>query len=69
MKYFYLLINTLILFFFEKTINMFQDLNNLYFIFYEKNNDMKKRDLNSVTKRIYLGIITNKKTIKKQYKD
>ena len=55
--------------FFEKTINMFQDLNNLYFIFYEKNNDVKKRDLKSVTKRIYLGIITNKKTIKKQYKD
>ena len=55
--------------FFEKTINMFQDLNNLYFIFYEKNNDVKKCDVNSVTKRIYLGIITNKKTIKKQYKE
>jgi hypothetical protein len=55
--------------FFEKTINMFQDLNNLYFIFYEKNNDAKKRDLNNVTKRIYLGILTNKKTIKKQYKE
>ena len=55
--------------FFEKTINMFQDLNNLYFIFYEKNNDVKKRDLNNVTKRIYLGILTNKKTIKKQYKE
>ena len=55
--------------FFEKTINMFQDLNNLYFIFYEKTNDVKKRDLNSVTKKIYLGIIANKKTIKKQYKD
>jgi hypothetical protein len=54
---------------FEKTISMFQDLNNLYFIFYEKNNDVKKRDVNSVTKRIYLGIITNKKTIKKQYKE
>ena len=55
--------------FFEKTINMFQDLNNLYFIFYEKNNDAKKRDLNNATKRIYLGILTNKKTIKKQYKE
>jgi hypothetical protein len=55
--------------FFEKTINMFQDLNNLYFIFYEKNDDAKKRDLNNVTKRIYLGILTNKKTIKKQYKE
>jgi hypothetical protein len=64
--------------FFEKTINMFQDLNNLYFIFYEKNNDLKKCDLNNVTKRIYLNIISNtkpnnpnksnKKTIRKQYK-
>ena len=48
---------------------MFQDINNLYFIFYEKNDDAKKRDLNNVTKRIYLGILTNKKTIKKQYKE
>ena len=55
--------------FFEKTINKFQDLNNLYFIFYEKNDDAKKRDLNNATKRIYLGILTNKKTIKKQYKE
>ncbi len=66
--------------FFEKTITMFQDLNNIYFIFYEKTDDLKHRDLNSVTKKIYLGIISNtqssmntckkskKKTIKKQYK-
>ena len=59
--------------FFEKTINMFQDLNNIYFIFHEKTDDFKKRDLNSVTKKIYLSIISStkanakghKKTIKK----
>jgi hypothetical protein len=61
--------------FFEKTITMFQDLNNVYFIFYEKTQDNKNRDLNSITKKIYLDIISNKtnnkkykKTIKKQYK-
>ena len=61
--------------FFEKTITMFQDLNNVYFIFYEKTHDNKNRDLNSITKKIYLDIISNKKdnkrykkTIKKQYK-
>jgi hypothetical protein len=61
--------------FFEKTITLFQDLNNVYFIFYEKTQDNKNRDLNSITKKIYLDIISNKtnnkkykKTIKKQYK-
>ena len=61
--------------FFEKTITMFQDLNNVYFIFYEKTKNNKNSDLNSITKKIYLGIISNnknnkryKKTIKKQYK-
>ncbi len=66
--------------FFEKTITMFQDLNNVYFMFYEKTKDGKIRDLNSITKKIYLDIISNKKdnkkdnkkynkkTIKKQYK-
>ena len=54
--------------FFEKSINMFQDLNNLYFIFYEKTKEVKNRELNSITKKIYLGIYANKKTIKKQYK-
>jgi len=53
---------------FSKTINMFQDLNHLYFIFYEKTNEVDKRDLNNITKKIYLGIIANKKTIRKQYK-
>ena len=62
--------------FFEKTITMFQDLNNIYFIFYEKTKDNKNRDLNSITRKIYMDIISNKKdnkkykkTIKKQYKD
>ena len=61
--------------FFEKTITMFQDLNNVYFIFYEKTKNNKNCDVNSITKRIYLDIISNnkdnkryKKTIKKQYK-
>jgi hypothetical protein len=62
--------------FFEKTITMFQDLNNVYFIFYEKTKDGINRDLNSITKKIYFDIISNKKpnkkankkTIKKQYK-
>jgi hypothetical protein len=54
--------------FFEKSINMFQDLNNLYFIFYEKTKEVKNSELNSITKKIYLGIYANKKTIKKQYK-
>lgn len=61
--------------FFEKTITMFQDLNNVYFIFYEKTKNNKNSDLNSITKKIYLDIISNKKdnkrykkTIKKQYK-
>ena len=61
--------------FFEKTITMFQDLNNVYFIFYEKTKNNKNCELNSITKKIYLDIIYNKKdnkkykkTIKKQYK-
>ena len=58
--------------FFEKTISMFQDLNNIYFIFHEKLDDFKKGDLNNVTKKIYLSLISNtkvnRKTIKKQYK-
>ena len=45
-------------------------------MFYEKTKDGKIRDLNSITKKIYLDIISNKKdnkkynkkTIKKQYK-
>jgi hypothetical protein len=61
--------------FFEKTITMFQDLNNVYFIFYEKTKNNKNCDVNSITKKIYLDMVSNKKdnkrykkTIKKQYK-
>jgi hypothetical protein len=54
---------------FEKTINMFQDLNDLILIFYEKSNELKKINPNSSTKKIYIRSNTNKKTIKKRYKD
>jgi hypothetical protein len=47
---------------FEKTISMFQDLNTLIIIFYEKDrNDIKKENINNYTKKIYL-----KRTIKNQ---
>jgi len=54
---------------FEKTINMFQDLNDLIFIFYEKSNELKELNPNNSTKKIYLHTNNNKKTIKKRYKD
>lgn len=60
---------------FEKTINMFQDLNELIFIFYEKtkhNNSNNQNDQNNsynITKKIKLHVSSNKKTIRKQYKD
>jgi hypothetical protein len=54
---------------FEKTITMLQDLNDLILIFYEKSQELKKRNPNSCTKKIYLRSNTNKKTIRKQYKD
>ena len=54
---------------FEKTINMFQDLNDLIFIFYEKSKELKTVNPNNSTKKIYLRSNTNKKTIKKRYKD
>jgi hypothetical protein len=54
---------------FEKTISMFQDLNDLIFIFYEKSHELKKTNPNSSTKKIYLHSNTNKKTIKKRYKE
>ena len=40
---------------FEKTINMFQDLNDLLFIFYEKSDEEFKRSLNNATKKVYLN--------------
>lgn len=54
---------------FEKTINMFQDLNDLILIFYEKSQELKQVNPNNTTKKIYLRSNTNKKTIKKRYKD
>jgi hypothetical protein len=54
---------------YEKTINMFQDLNDLIIIFYEKSIDLKKTESNNSTKKIYLRSLTHKKTIKNRYKD
>ena len=54
---------------FEKTINMFHDLNDLILIFYEKSQELKKINPNNSTKKIYIRSNTNKKTIKKRYKD
>jgi hypothetical protein len=53
---------------FEQTINMFQDLNDIIILFFEKSNT--NINLNTVTKKIYLNTkLGHKKTIKKQYKD
>jgi len=54
---------------FEKTINMFQDLNSLIFVFHEKSKDNQKMSSNNSTKRIYLRSLHLKKTLKKRYKD
>jgi hypothetical protein len=54
---------------FEKTINMFHDLNDLILIFYEKSQELKKINPNISTKKIYIRSSSNKKTIKKRYKD
>lgn len=53
---------------FEKTINMFQDLNDLLFIFYEKSDEELKRSANNMTKKVYLNQKTkHKKGTRKQY--
>jgi len=55
---------------FEKSINMFHDLNDVILIFYEKSMELKKPDANNNTKKIYLrSLSSNKKTIRKRYKD
>ena len=54
---------------FDKTINMFQDLNDLFFLFYEKSTELKTYNPDKSTKRIYLREKIGKKTIKKRYKD
>jgi hypothetical protein len=54
----------------ERTISMFHDLNDIILIFYEKSTELKEANPNTSTKKIYLrSLSTNKKTIKKQYKD
>jgi hypothetical protein len=53
---------------FEKTINMFQDLNDLLFIFYEKSDEELKKESNNVTKKVYLNQKTkHKNNTRKQY--
>jgi hypothetical protein len=47
---------------------MFQDLNDLILIFYEKSKEKKVYDPNNITKKIYLRNV-NKRTIKNRYKD
>jgi len=47
---------------FDKTINMFQDLNDLFLIFYKKSTD--KKEIKNITKRVYLKSKYNK-TIRK----
>jgi hypothetical protein len=54
---------------FEKSISMFHDLNDLIFVFYEKSKEIKKVDPNSITKKVYIRLNSNKKTIKKRYKE
>ena len=55
---------------FEKTINMFQDLNDILFIFYEKTDEEIKKSSNNVTKKVYLNKKnSHKNTLRKQYKE
>ena len=57
---------------FEKSISMFHDLNDIIFILYEKSNELKKvnHDNNNNTKKIYLrNLNSNRKTIRKRYKE
>ena len=51
---------------FEKTINMFQDLNDLILIFYEKTNS---KSTNKSKKNYDHSLNSNKKTIRKRYKE
>jgi hypothetical protein len=53
---------------FNKTINMFQDLNDLVLIFFE--NKSSNENKNNLTKKIYINHnSSHKKTLKKQYKN
>ena len=54
---------------FERTINLFHDLNDLIIIFYEKSDEFKRPDHNTTTRRVHLRKNSHgKKTIRKQYK-
>ena len=49
---------------------MFQDLNDILFVFYEKSDEDLKRKKNNATKKVYLNSKTkHKNTIRKQHKD
>ena len=54
---------------FGNSINMFHDLTDLILIFYEKSNELKTFNRQNSTRKIYLKSNTNKKTIRKQYKE
>ena len=49
--------------YFEKTINMFHDLNDIFIFFYEKNNNSNNTKHNN-TKKIFLKHYSYKKTLK-----
>lgn len=51
---------------FEKSISIFHDLTELIILFFEKS-IVSKKEINNITKKIYLSN-NNRKTIKKQYK-
>lgn len=53
---------------FNKSISMFQDLTDIYLIFFEKSTELINKNLHNSTKKIYLHT-RHKKTIRKQYKD
>ena len=55
----------------NKTINMFHDLNDLIIIFYEKIQETStSNSSNNKTKKIYLSSsISNKRTVRKRYKN
>ena len=57
---------------FEKSIHMFQDLNELVFVFYEKSNELKKHNPKTSSRKMPSSHSlhnTHKKTFRKRYKD
>jgi len=51
----------------EKTINMFHDLNDLIFLFYEKDNIKIIKQKNNMTKRVSINSKVKHKTTRKDY--